>query len=195
MAQLENVATLAMGSLPFLLLFSAFIFLNAEMWQVANDFTLPYFSMVVLLVFGVGSSFVVVSVRRLTLDLTRWLTRRMETLVFEPNDMMLKIKILMALEKHLNERYASGALVGTVPAEAFTMSGKPTASAAARTASASSGCESSAPGTSGTPEASTVRRALSLSPMARIALAGGPTKAMPSASSAATRSAFSARKP
>ena len=38
--QIGDVATLAMKSLPILLVFSAFIFLNAEMWQVANDFTL-----------------------------------------------------------------------------------------------------------------------------------------------------------
>ena len=71
-AQLEQVTTLALGSLPILLLFSAFIFLNAEMWQVANDFTLPFFGAIVALIIGLGSAFVIVSVRRLTLDLARF---------------------------------------------------------------------------------------------------------------------------
>jgi hypothetical protein len=43
-----------MKSLPTLLIFSAFIFINAEMWQVANDFTLPLFGMVMLLLAGIG---------------------------------------------------------------------------------------------------------------------------------------------
>jgi len=71
-ARIGDVASLAMKSLPTLVLFSAFIFLNAEMWQVANDFTLPYFAFVVALIFSIGGSFVVVSVRRLTLDLARF---------------------------------------------------------------------------------------------------------------------------
>lgn len=70
--QLGDVATLAMKSLPILLVFSAFIFLNAEMWQVANDFTLPYFGLVALLITGIGGAFVVFSVRRITVDLARF---------------------------------------------------------------------------------------------------------------------------
>jgi len=71
-ARIGDVASLAMKSLPTLVLFSAFIFLNAEMWQVANDFTLPYFAFVVALIFSIGGTFVAVSVRRLTLDLARF---------------------------------------------------------------------------------------------------------------------------
>ncbi|HAB59093.1 MAG: hypothetical protein CL433_11710 [Acidimicrobiaceae bacterium] len=70
--QVTDVANLAMKSLPTLLIFSAFIFINAEMWQVANDFTLPLFGMVMLLLVGIGSIFIFVSVRRLTVDLARF---------------------------------------------------------------------------------------------------------------------------
>ena len=71
-AQIGDIANLTMKSLPILLIFSAFIFLNAEMWQVANDFTLPYFAAVAVLVVSIGSSFVMLSVRRLTVDLARF---------------------------------------------------------------------------------------------------------------------------
>ncbi|MEM9466608.1 MAG: hypothetical protein AAGA90_14645 [Actinomycetota bacterium] len=70
--QITDVANLAMKSLPTLLVFSAFIFINAEMWQVANDFTLPLFGLVVVLIVGIGCAFVFVSVRRLTVDLARF---------------------------------------------------------------------------------------------------------------------------
>ena len=70
--QVGDVANLAMKSLPTLLIFSAFIFINAEMWQVVNDFTLPLFGLVALLVVGLGGAFVFVSVRRLTVDLARF---------------------------------------------------------------------------------------------------------------------------
>ncbi|MEO0495582.1 MAG: hypothetical protein AAF081_19415, partial [Actinomycetota bacterium] len=70
--QITEVADLAMKSLPTLLVFSAFIFINAEMWQVANDFTLPLFGLVVLLIVGIGGIFIFVSVRRLTVDLARF---------------------------------------------------------------------------------------------------------------------------
>lgn len=71
-AQINDIANLALKSLPILLLFSAFIFLNAEMWQVAHDFTLPYFACVVVVVVGIGSAFVMLSVRRITVDLARF---------------------------------------------------------------------------------------------------------------------------
>jgi hypothetical protein len=70
--QITDVADLAMKSLPTLLVFSAFIFINAEMWQVANDFTLPLFGLVLALIVGIGGIFVFVSVRRLTVDLARF---------------------------------------------------------------------------------------------------------------------------
>jgi hypothetical protein len=71
-SQLNDIANLTMKSLPILLIFSAFIFLNAEMWQVANDFTLPFFACVAVLVLGLGSAFVMLSVRRITVDLARF---------------------------------------------------------------------------------------------------------------------------
>ncbi|MEQ8840495.1 MAG: hypothetical protein RIB98_05910 [Acidimicrobiales bacterium] len=71
-AQINDIATLAMKSLPILLIFSAFIFLNAEMWQVANDFTMPYFLCVLVIVLSIGSAFVMVAVRRITVDLARF---------------------------------------------------------------------------------------------------------------------------
>lgn len=73
--QLGHVLNVATKMLPTLLLFSAFIFINAEMWQVANDFTLPLFGAVIALVGSVGVVFVVVSVRRLSFELaqfSRW---------------------------------------------------------------------------------------------------------------------------
>jgi len=71
-AQIGEIATLAMKSLPILLIFSAFIFLNAEMWQVANDFSLPFFGAVAVLIATIGGTFVSVSVRRTTVDLARF---------------------------------------------------------------------------------------------------------------------------
>ena len=70
--QIGDIVNLAMKSLPILLLFSVFIFLNAEMWQVANDFTLPYFGAVFVLIVALGSAFVMLSVKRLTVDLARF---------------------------------------------------------------------------------------------------------------------------
>ena len=70
--QIGHVATLLAKSLPILLLFSAFIFLNAEVWQVANDFTLRFFATVAALLVAVGILFVTISVRRLAVDLARF---------------------------------------------------------------------------------------------------------------------------
>lgn len=70
--QMNDIANLAMKSLPILLLFSAFIFLNAEMWQVAHDFTWPFFAVICALIFGIGSAFVMLSVKRITVDLARF---------------------------------------------------------------------------------------------------------------------------
>lgn len=71
-AQMNDIANLVMKSLPILLIFSAFIFLNAEMWQVANDFEMPYFLCVLAVVLGIGAAFVLLSVRRITVDLARF---------------------------------------------------------------------------------------------------------------------------
>ena len=69
MSQLTHLAPLALRSLPLVLLFSAFLFLNAEMWQVANDMTPLAFVGVVAMVLGIGGAFVLTAVRRLGVDL------------------------------------------------------------------------------------------------------------------------------
>ena len=70
--QIGQVMTLLAKMLPILLLFSAFIFLNAEMWQVAHDFTLPYFVTVTTLLVVAGMLFVGISVNRFAVDLARF---------------------------------------------------------------------------------------------------------------------------
>ena len=49
--QIALIGRLVGRILPLLLLFSAFLFLNAEVWQVAHDFTWPYYA-IVMGVFG-----------------------------------------------------------------------------------------------------------------------------------------------
>ena len=44
--QIALIGRLVGRILPLLLLFSAFLFLNAEVWQVAQDFTWPYYAIV-----------------------------------------------------------------------------------------------------------------------------------------------------
>lgn len=55
---LRLVAQLATRTLPTLLLLVTFIFLNAEMWQVADDFTGVRYALTLLLFLLVGSGFV-----------------------------------------------------------------------------------------------------------------------------------------
>ncbi|MDH3753390.1 MAG: hypothetical protein OEU32_05905 [Acidimicrobiia bacterium] len=57
--QLRQLTHLLAGSLPLLLLFSAFLFLNAEIWQVAHDFTPAYYAVVLALLFGSAMGFLV----------------------------------------------------------------------------------------------------------------------------------------
>jgi len=66
---------------------------------------------------------------------------------------------------------------------------------AAARAAASEARASTLPGTIGTPSSRASRRAAVLSPMARIAAAGGPMKVRPAAAHASANSAFSARNP
>jgi hypothetical protein len=56
--QLGGLARLMARSLPLVLVFSMFIFLNAELWQVADDFTGTYFWVSVGVLASVGSLFV-----------------------------------------------------------------------------------------------------------------------------------------
>ena len=62
--ELGGLMDLLGKTLPLLLLFSAFLVLNAEMWQVAHDLPGPYFAMVVGLLVLLGSTFIAVSLRR-----------------------------------------------------------------------------------------------------------------------------------
>jgi hypothetical protein len=55
--QLGDLANLMIRSLPLLLLFSAFLFLNAEIWQVANDFEAPFYWIVIGLLMVTGTAF------------------------------------------------------------------------------------------------------------------------------------------
>ncbi len=54
---LTQVLQLLGRILPLMLLFSAFLFLNAEIWQVVNDFPLPLFALVVLALALIGLTF------------------------------------------------------------------------------------------------------------------------------------------
>ncbi len=45
--EVGGLGRLMMRSLPLLLLFATFLFLNAEMWQVAHDFTGPFYAIAV----------------------------------------------------------------------------------------------------------------------------------------------------
>ncbi|MCP3935994.1 MAG: hypothetical protein GY708_11560 [Actinomycetia bacterium] len=56
--QLGGVGRLMARSLPLVLVFSMFIFLNAEIWQVAADFTGTYFGISVGVLLGIASVFV-----------------------------------------------------------------------------------------------------------------------------------------
>ena len=51
LSQIALIGRLVGRILPLLLVFSAFLFLNAEVWQVAHDFTWPFYA-IVLGVFG-----------------------------------------------------------------------------------------------------------------------------------------------
>ncbi len=66
-AQLGGLGNLLVKSLPLLLLFSAFLFVNAEIWQVAADIPDPFYAVVIALLVLLGSSFVALAQRH-TLD-------------------------------------------------------------------------------------------------------------------------------
>ncbi len=80
------------------------------------------------------------------------------------------------------------------PAAALIITGNPISRATAR-ASSNSSISPSEPGTVGTPTSIMVRRAVALSPMARIWSAVGPTKTIPDRWQISLNSGFSARNP
>lgn len=63
------VGHLAARALPMLLLFSTFLFVNAELWQVARDFTTATFAATVLLFVGAGLVFFLLRLPRQTADI------------------------------------------------------------------------------------------------------------------------------
>jgi hypothetical protein len=58
--RVQTLTQLMARVLPLLLLFVTFVFLNAEMWQVANDFTPAAYAVVVGLIAAVAFAFVAV---------------------------------------------------------------------------------------------------------------------------------------
>ena len=70
--QLRQVVHLTARSLPLLLLISFFVFLNAEMWQVANDFEIGHYLLIIALVLGVGLMFFSISIPSEAKDLEKF---------------------------------------------------------------------------------------------------------------------------
>ena len=60
--QLAQLMRLIARSLPLLLLFAAFLFLNNEMWQVATDFEAPFYGIILGLFVLASCAFLVVSI-------------------------------------------------------------------------------------------------------------------------------------
>lgn len=69
---LSQLLTLMGRALPFVLVFSAFLFLNAELWQVAHDFTPLAFWFTVGLLAGVSALFVALRIPRETAEIARF---------------------------------------------------------------------------------------------------------------------------
>lgn len=62
--QLLTVTTLIARGLPLLLLITAFVFLNAEVWQVASDFPPAYYAVTLSLIAALALSFLALRVPR-----------------------------------------------------------------------------------------------------------------------------------
>ncbi|HSL56625.1 MAG TPA: hypothetical protein VK866_02165 [Acidimicrobiales bacterium] len=70
--QVGDVLNLMVRSLPLMLLLTAFLFLNAEIWQVASDFPLPLYLVAVALLGVVAVVFVVIRLPRQVDELARF---------------------------------------------------------------------------------------------------------------------------
>ncbi len=70
--QLRTVVQLVARGLPMLLLITAFVFLNAEMWQVAHDFPPVYFAICVGLMVVLALSFLALRVPKEIVGLARF---------------------------------------------------------------------------------------------------------------------------
>lgn len=69
---LSQLLTLMGRALPFVLVFSAFLFLNAELWQVANDFTPLAFWVTVGLLSGVAVAFIALRIPQEISEIARF---------------------------------------------------------------------------------------------------------------------------
>ncbi len=69
---LSQLLTLMGRALPFVLVFSAFLFLNAELWQVANGFTPMTFWVTVGLLSAVAALFVALRIPREIAEISRF---------------------------------------------------------------------------------------------------------------------------
>ncbi len=69
---LSQVVTLMGRALPFVLVFSAFLFLNAELWQVARDFTPLSFGVTVGLLLAVAAAFLAVRIPKEIAEIARF---------------------------------------------------------------------------------------------------------------------------
>lgn len=67
--QLVDIVNLFAKSLPLLLLFSAFLFVNAEIWQVSSDIPLVFFVGVVGFIISIGLAFLLLGLRHQLEDL------------------------------------------------------------------------------------------------------------------------------
>ena len=70
--QMSQVVTLMGRALPFVLVFSAFLFLNAELWQVAQDFTPLAFWVSVGLLVLVAAAFIALRIPREIAEIARF---------------------------------------------------------------------------------------------------------------------------
>jgi hypothetical protein len=70
--QVRTVTQLVARGLPLLLLITAFVFLNAEMWQVAHDFEPVYFAICVAFMVSLAVSFLVLRVPKEIDELARF---------------------------------------------------------------------------------------------------------------------------
>jgi len=62
-AQLRTVVTLMIKTLPLLLLFSAFFFMSTEVWQIADNFTWPLYTLALGALVALGALFIGFSIR------------------------------------------------------------------------------------------------------------------------------------
>jgi len=69
LAQIRSIASLISRALPLLLLFATFLFINAEVWQVAGALTGPAYWMTLGIFFGLGTLFAISRLPSLTHNL------------------------------------------------------------------------------------------------------------------------------